>query len=228
VEAAKNIKTIAPLLADDFLEVVEPVFDLAEYNKFLELKKSKLGVFGKYLIGKLHDSKVLKIEFSGNEITINLDDFATHVFADAVIQNKKLKINHKDIPAFPIWLNFRGDLKVAYYLVDEEGNLQQISPVKLDEYLYEQVLDANEDQIEMAFCFWQSNGGKPDNRTVVRISAKEFYIIEKQEEAWRQIFGNTYDGHYEYFKQQFNSERYVSDFHNCLALVDEFDNQIAI
>ena len=48
----RNIKEIAPLLADDFIDLEESIFDTELYADFLTKNSEKLGVYNKYLICK--------------------------------------------------------------------------------------------------------------------------------------------------------------------------------
>ena len=48
-------------------------------------------------------------------------------------------------------------------------------------------------------------------------------IKENQDKAWIEPFGHDYDKIYDYFKEQFNSDRYVSGQNECEKLIDEFE-----
>jgi hypothetical protein len=218
----KNIQTIAPMLADDFIDLEEPIFDTDKYSEFLLDRKNKLGLFSKYLVCKFHDSWVIDVKQTDDLFSITLNDFSTYVFADAIIEKFSLPIDSDHI-SFPISLNFNSNLSVTYNTVDDDGNLKQIPPTKLDEYLYEQVITADTDKIEVVFHFWQSHKDKPGERIIVIVSAKDLTITENQDGAFHKLFGNKYDNYYNYFKQQFDSDRYVSDGHVCSELIDELD-----
>jgi hypothetical protein len=222
VNDIKNIQTIAPMLADDFIDLEEPIFDTDKYSEFLQDRKSKLGLFSKYLVCKFHDSWVIDVKQTDDLFLITLNDFSTYVFADAIIDKFSLPIDSDHI-SFPISLNFSSNLSVTYNTVDDDGNLKQIAPTKLDEYLYEQVITADTDRIEVVFHFWQSHKDKPGERIIVIVSAKDLSITENQDEAFHKLFGDNYDKYYNYFKQQFDSERYVSDGHICTELIEELD-----
>ena len=75
----------------------------------------------------------------------------------------------------------------------------------------------------MVLHFWQSNADGPGQRIIVIVSAKNISLTENQDEAWFKLFGNKYDRYYNYFKQQFDSDRYVSDMQICTDLIDELD-----
>lgn len=219
----KNILTVAPFLADDFVEASEIVFDVDQYQQFIKDNKKRLGLFSKYLICKFHDSWVIDTYVSDNLFSVTLNDFSTYVFADALIERKNLSIDSDHI-AFPIQLDFKTNTKVTFNEVDDDGNLTEIEPIKLDEYLYEQVVSVDNDKTELAFTFWKTfQDDKPGQRFVLLLTAGDVIISERQDIAWQEIFGSDFDNYYQYFKQQFDSDRYVSDQHKCLELIDEYD-----
>jgi len=218
----KNIQTLAPLLAEDFIDFDERIFERDKYNEFINYKKNEPGLFSKYLICKLHDSRVIEINLTDKQFSITLNDFSTYVFADAIINRFSLPIDSDKI-LFPLTLTFNTNIVVTYNTVDDDGNLHVVSPVKLDTYLYEQVITADNDKIEVVFNFWQSNIDRPGERFIVIVSANDFSLTENQDFAWQKVFGDKYDRFYNYFKQQFDIGRFVSDYHKCLELIAEFD-----
>ena len=219
--------TIAPLLADDFIDLDEPIFDTNKYSDFLKQNDFRLGIFKKYLICKLHDSWIIDILQQNDKLTIILNDFSSYVFADAIIDKYKLSIDSDNI-SFPIQIEFTENLSVDYYIVGDNGKLDKIEPVKLDTYLYEQVTNISDDKIEIAFHFWKSNlnQDRPGDPIIVIASARQLKITENQDKSWRELFGDAYNDFYNYFKEQFDSDRYVSDFHECLKLIDEFEQKV--
>lgn len=219
----KNILTVAPFLADDFVEASEIVFDVDQYQQFIQDNKQRFGLFGKYLICKFHDSWVIETNITDKLFSITLNDFSTHVFADAIVEKKNLDIEHEKL-VFPIRLDFKTESKVTFNEVDDDGNLTEINPVKLDEYLYEQITSIDNNKVELAFTFWKTfQEDKPGQRFVLLLTATEIVVTEKQDLAWQQIFGSDFDNYYQYFKKHFDSDRYVSDQHRCLELIDEYD-----
>ena len=218
----RNIIEIAPFLAEDFVDLDEPIFDLKQYSRFLEDNSDQLGTLKKYLIGKLHDSWITNFELDEEKIQIKLNDFSIHVFSDAIVERFDIKIDHDKL-VFPVTLEFKGNLKVEFFQVEENGDLKTIDQLSFSEYLGEQVLKLNPDHIEIAFELWHDNPEKdlPGDRILVLVSAKEMKLIENQDKAWSEIFGKNYDNYYQYFMEEFESARYVSDYSECLKLVDE-------
>ncbi len=224
----RNIRTIAPFLADDFVELDEPIFNTDAYSAFLENNANRLGTFKKYLICKLHDSWIIDVKENTDKFNIILNDYSTYVFADKIIERYNLPIDSDNI-AFPLTIELTGNLKVEFNKVDEDGNLIQINQTQLDEYLYEQITHIDKEQIEIVFHFWKSNikDDKPGERIIVIVSANNLTLTENQDQSWTEIFGDKYDELYNYFKEQFDSERYVSDQNECEKLIDEFEkNQL--
>ena len=223
----QNTQTIAPFLADNFIDLEESIFDLNKYARFLNQDSDRLGTFKKYLICKLHDSRVIDIKQDNDKLEILLNDFSTYVFADTLIEKYKLLIDSDNI-SFPLTIEFIGDLVVEYNSVSENGNLQSIAPIDLDNYLYEEVTKCDDERIEIAFLFWKSNlkEDRPGERIIIIVSAKNLTITESQDHAWTEIFGHEYDEIYEYFKHQFDSDRYVYDHYECEKLIDEIENKM--
>jgi len=222
----RNIQTIAPFLADDFVDSEKPIFDLDKYTRFLNQNSDRLGTYKKYLICKLHDSWVIDIKQGNDKLEIQLNDFSTVVFADTLIGKYKLQVDSDNI-SFPLTIEFSGDLVVEYNSVDRDGSLYSIKPIGLDNYLYEQVTKLDDERIEIAFQFWKSNlKGRQGERIIVIVSAKNLTITENQDNAWTEVFGHEYDERYEYFKQQFDSDIFVSDHNECEKLIDEIEKKM--
>jgi hypothetical protein len=220
----KNILNAAPFLGHNFCFEYEHEFDLNQYLQTINDCKDALGVFKKYLIDKLHDSWVLETIVTENLFSVTLNDFSTHVFADALIEKKSLNIDHEKL-VFPIQLDFKTSSKASFNLVDDDGYLTEIETTKLDVYLYEQIVSIENNIIELAFDFWaKSKGKKPGQNILLLISATDIIVAEQQDLAWNKLFGTEFDGYYQYFKNQFDSERYVSDQHICLQLIEEYDS----
>ena len=221
---SRNILRIAPLLADDFVDLDGPIFDSNKYSIFLDENANRLGSFKKYLSCKLHDSEIIDIRQEFDKFSIILNDYSTYVFAHTLIEWYNLPIGLNNI-SFPLKIEFEGNLNVEYNKVDDNGNLIQISRTDLDEYLYEQVTQIDKDKIEVVFHFWKTyvKTNKHGERIITIVSAKKLTLIENQDQAWMEVFGHEYDELYMYFKEQFNSDRYVSDHAECEKLIDDFD-----
>jgi len=223
----RNIQTIAPFLADDFVDLDEPIFDTDKYSVFLTENSTRLKNFKKYLIWKLHDSWITDFEIKSDKLKLNLNDFTTHVFADAIVEKFQVDVEHDKL-VFPVILELKGNLNMEFFRVEEDGDLESIDQISVDEYLGEQILKLNNDLIEIAFELWHTNPNEdlPGERILMIASAKELNLTENQDEAWNEIFGKKYDDYYQYFKEQFESDRYVSDYTECLKLVDEYEEKI--
>jgi hypothetical protein len=196
----KNIMLAAPLLARYFIDFEESVLNIPnkKYKILLNKNKHRLGLLSKYLDCKLHDSWVLKIKKTKNNYSIFLNDFSTHVFADALIERKGLKIDHDKL-VFPLLIEFIGNLEVAHYTVSfPKGTLHETNTLKMGEYLYEQVISIDKDKFEFAFVFSSKKYRSPN--ILLFLTSQEILITEKQDEAWQQIFGSKFDNYYQYYK----------------------------
>jgi len=223
----RNIQTIAPFLAGDFVDLEQPIFDTDKYSVFLTENSNRFKNFKKYLIWKLHDSWITDFEIKSDKFKLNLNDFTTHVFADAIVEKFQVDVEHDKL-VFPVILELKGNLNMEFFKVGEYGDLETIDQISVDEYLGEQILKLNDDFIEIAFELWHTNPNEdlPGERILMIASAKELNLSENQDEAWNEIFGEKYDDYYQYFKEQFESDRYVSDYTECLKLVDEYEEKI--
>jgi hypothetical protein len=194
------------------------------YSKFLNDNSNILKNFNKYLFCLLHDSWIIDLEIKSDLLILTLNDFSTHVFADAIVDKFNIDIEHEKL-IFPLILELKGNLSVEFYKVDSHGYLKRIEQISVDEYLYEQVLNLDQDSIEIVFVLWHNNPieDMPGERVLMIVSSKELNLTENQDIAWIEIFGDKYNEYYQYFKEQFDSERYVSDYTQCMNLVDEFE-----
>jgi len=220
---ARNIQDIAPLLADHFIDVEIDAAILKENNRLIADNEKRLGLFHKYL-GQLHDSWIIKTEVTAHLFSIVLNDFSTHVFSDVIVEKKKLNIDHDKL-VFPICLDFE-IISLTFNTVDESGNIQAIEPITINEYLYEQVISVDNNKIEIGLIVWK-DGKAPQQgeHILILMSVKNITLTELQANAWSEIFENAYEDYYNYFRQQRNKGRYVSDQSNSRELYEEFEKQ---
>ena len=218
----EKIHKIAPLLADHFVDHDCDYSTIKRNKKLVDENAQRLGGFYKYL-GFLHDSWVLKTDITQNKFSILLNDFTTHVFSDVIVDKKKLDIIHDKL-VFPILIEFEIN-SVTYNTVDEDGTIRPIEPLTINEYLYEQVISIDHENIEIGFVVWK-NGikRKRGQQILILVNAKNINLTEMQDQAWNKIFGISYDNYYEYFKSQLLTGRYLSDQSICYELYDEIEN----
>jgi len=93
---ANNIKDVACLLAEHFIDFEEDGLCHLENKKLISDNADRLGDYYRYL-GSLHDSWIINIKTSDKEFDVELNDFTTHVFANALIIKKNLKIDHSKL-----------------------------------------------------------------------------------------------------------------------------------
>lgn len=220
----RNIQDIAPLLADHFLDIQSDTSTFEKNNKLVADNAQRLGLYHKYL-GLLHDSRFIKTNITADKCSITLNDFSTHVFSAVLVDKKKLDIDH-GILVFPIQLDFE-TTNLTFNTVDEDGNIKYIEPTTINEYLYEQVISIDNDKIEIGLVVWKDGiDDKPGQHILILMSVRIITLTELQDNAWAEIFGNTYDNYYTYFKTELATGRYLSDQSNCNELLDEYEGQL--
>ncbi|MFN8359612.1 MAG: hypothetical protein U0264_06830 [Candidatus Kapaibacterium sp.] len=216
-----TIQKLAPLLAYQVVDVEIDRQTDNYYQKLVEECAPRLGLYHKYW-GLLHDSWFISTKLTKGKFSIRLNDFTTHVFSDVVVARNGLKIDHDKL-VFPIEIEFE-ITNVTYNTIDEDGTIHQIAPTKVHEYLYEQIISVNEDTIDIGLMVWKNRRkNKPGGYILILISAKKCTLREHQDQAWTEIFGNTYDDLYAYFRTQFNAGRYLSDQTVCDTLYSEYE-----
>ena len=217
----RNIQDVAPLLADHFIDIELDSSVFENNQKLVADNAHRIGLYYKYL-GLLHDSWFIKTNIIADKFSITLNDFTTHVFSDVIVDRKKLKINHDKL-VFPIRLDFE-ITNLTFNTVDEDGYIQSIEPTTLNEYLFEQIISIDSNNIEIGLMAWKDGiKNEPGEQILILISAKSITLTESQDNAWTEIFGNAYDNYYKYFKEQLDTGRYLSDQPNCYELFDEYE-----
>jgi hypothetical protein len=220
----RKIQELAPLLADNFVDYETEQATFENNEKIVNDNISRLGHFHKYL-GRLHDSWVLETNLTADKFSIILNDFTTHVFADALIDKKKIEIDHDKL-IFPVQLDFETS-NLTYNLVDEFGNIRKIKPTIINDYLDEQIISVDNERAEIGVVVWKrGSGNKRGQHILLLMSTKKADVTENQNVAWTNIFGHKFDAYYDYFKTKLASGQYLSDQTLCGDLVDEFDKLI--
>jgi hypothetical protein len=217
----RNIQDVVPLLADHFLEIETDATILENNQKLVVENAHRLGPFYKYL-GLLHDSWFLKTNLTNDKFSITLNDFTTHVFSDVIVERQKLNISHDKL-VFPIQIDFE-ITNLTFNRVDVNGNIRSIEPTMINEYLYEQIISIDKDNIEIGLVVWKDGiKNKFGQDILILMSAKKITLTEFQDKAWVELFGNIYDNYYKYFKTQLDKGRYLSDQSLCSKLIDEYE-----
>jgi hypothetical protein len=93
----RNIQTIAPFLADDFVDLDESIFDTEEYSRFLNQNSDLLGFFKKYSFCKLHDSWIIWIKNNKNYMSIGVSVRTTKFAA----RNNGIGVRQESNPQSP-------------------------------------------------------------------------------------------------------------------------------
>lgn len=223
MKRTKRIQEIAPLLADNFTDF-EPSQDLWKlHGELVETNKSRLGNYYKYII-QLHDSRIIEAKKKNSDFEIILNDFSRFVFVKAIVDKKNLKINHSNFE-FPLILKFK-NADISLNKISEEGILEPIDLIKVDEFLHQQFLKIEKERIEIAWIVWKNGEDEePGEEFLLLISASELEIIEEQDKKWNDYFGNEYDNYLNEYKTEMENEKFLSDQSVCRELIDKIDNK---
>jgi hypothetical protein len=212
-----NIVDIAPQLAYHFIDDAETI----DNSEILKLNKDRIGKYYEYL-GLLHDSWILKTTLTPQNFLLNLNNFTTHVFADALIAKKKLKVEDDKL-VFKVDLDFEIE-SITFNTVDDDGFITTIKPVNADEYLCEDIISIQDELIEIGLIVWVSScGSKPGQSILILIKANSISLIEHQAKDWEAVFGKEFDKYYNRFKAELLKGTFLSDQSRCEKLIDEID-----
>jgi hypothetical protein len=217
----KHILDIAPYLADHFIDV-----EYLPANKpcINEKDRPRIGKYFDYL-GLLHDSSIIDARLTSQRFVLQLNDFTTHAFADALVTKKGLDVDDSK-RIFRIDLEFE-NANTSYNIVDEDGFIEEIKPVSIDEYLYEDIISFTDEIIEIALVVWaKGQKGKQGKQILILISAKNVLLMEHQKIDWANIFGNEYDRYYDLFTTELLKRTYLSDQSLCENLIDKIDETV--
>jgi hypothetical protein len=214
----KNILDVAPQLATHFIDIED--FSEIRSNVF-EVSESEIGKYCQCL-GLLHDSWILETEITADNFILTLNDYTTYVFASALIARKGLKIRESKL-VFKININFNIQA-LTFNTVDDNGLLSVIKPVKIHEYLYEEIISITDGVIKIGLVVWVKGYGRKPGRTIlILIDAKNVSLVRYQNKDWQSVFDNSYDTYYDRFKAELLKGRYLSDQSICEKLIDEID-----
>jgi hypothetical protein len=181
-----NIKDLAPTFIENFTENDVSKNIYTEYANKIEMYKNDIGIFNKYFFYHLHDSKIISLENIHNNLYLRLNDMATFEFACALIDKFSLKINRSRM-IFPLEIISEETVHLSLKSVDINGTLCENKFVDLKEYLYEEIIEWNKNNMEIAFDLCNMN--LTPYRYVLLLHCKKLIINENQNEYWEKYFG---------------------------------------
>ena len=214
----ENIKEFASTFIENYTdeEVSHDIYK--DYkNKILNYKKY-IGIGSKYFFGHLHDSDILSCKKIKGILYLKLNDRSTLEFACALIDKKKLKIDKSKI-IFPLEIISEGATRLSLNTVDVDGTILESKFVKLNEYLYEEIIEWTDENIKIAFDLW-SHKLKP-YRYLLILFCKKLIINENQNTYWKKYFGEEYNKYYNIFLEERNKGEYLSDYSLCEKLIEK-------
>lgn len=165
-----------------------------EYHSFISSKHDIYEKIKTYFGDRLHDSWVEKISYQYDQLSITLNEFSSHCFADAISEHFNLNIPHKK-RVLPVTLNF---LKIRDLSVSWINGNSKILPLnkerfvpKLSMFLYDQIIVFEKNKIVIGMLFWSRMKGNK-HTLLLQVECEELYIEESQREAFKIIFNNNY------------------------------------
>jgi hypothetical protein len=218
IGTTKNIKDLAPTLAEKYTEEEVDKNIHEEYNKRIECYKNIMGSRSKYFFGSLHDAKIFSLKVKSGNLHLTLNDCATYQFSHALIEKMKLKINYSKLK-FPLEIITEKTSHVSLNTVDGEGRIYNEKKFgKVNEYLYEEIIEWNDRNIEIAFDLFST---RLRIEYLLLLSCEKMEIIENQYKHWQEYFGVKYNKYYDEFIKERNKGAYLSDYSLCVKFMDK-------
>jgi hypothetical protein len=168
-------------------------------------------------LNHLHDGEVLSLKKIKGNLYLKLNDFTTFVFACALIDKMRLGINKEKI-IFPLEIKSEGTKYLTLNTVETNGILHKKYFVKLKRYLYDEIIEWNENNIEIVFDFWRKRSIRG---YLLLLSCTNIKIVESQHEYWEKYFGEKYNKYYNYFINERNKGTFLSDYSLCVKLINK-------
>lgn len=222
----KYIQDVAPWLADIFVdasaldEKANACF-ASQQEQLIKQNTQRLGKYANYLFGILHDSHILSARFEDDDFILVVDDICANTFA-CIIRDEKGVGTDRDKRVFPIEIRFE-KAQVQYYQVKDDGEMLPVGLVKIDEYNADQLLSVTDEAIHLGLSVWKRNPpGYYWDSLFLDIIAKAVSVKERQEEAWRTLFGGRFLDEYHYYQQQFAAGRPLNSDAECQKVYDEY------
>ena len=217
-----NIKELAPTFVENFTDENVPKSIYKDYYKKIEKFKKYIGLGSKYFFGHLHDSKILECKSNNGNLYLKINEMATLEFACALIEKFNLKIDISKI-TFPLEIISENTSHLSLNTVDMDGRIYESKFVKLHEYLYEEIIECNNDNIKIAFDLWTNK--LKQNRYLLIVSCKKLIINEEQHMYWKKYFGEEYSKYYETFLKERSKGKYLSDYSLCEKLIEKINEE---
>lgn len=226
----KYIQDVAPWLADIFvddstLDEKENAYFASQQEQMIKQNAQLLGKYANYLLGILHDSPVLSARFEDNDFVVVVDDICTNTFASIIRDEKGIGID-RDKRVFPLEIRFE-EAQVQCFQVKDDGVMIPVESEKIDLYYAEQLLSVTDETIHLGLVVWKRFPPNIYNwePLFLDITAKAVSVKERQEEAWRALFGGRFLDEYHYYQQQFAAGRPLNSDAECQQVYDEFQQQ---
>lgn len=197
-----------------------------KYASFISSENNFDEITKQYFGGRLHDSWVEKISYQSDQMSIVLNEFSSHCFADAIVEGFNLNIPHKKL-IFPVALNFSKIKNISISWVNGNSkiiplNKEKFIP-KLSEFLYDQIITLEENKISLGMLFWSGlKGNKSD--LLLQVECEKVNVDESQREAFIKIFGDKYLDLFDLYWAEKQSGNYF-DYSTAIELINKKTNK---
>ena len=163
---------------------------------------------GRYFGSRLHDSWVMSISYTGDSLTLCLNEFYSHVFCDALVELTNIKIPHERRQC-PVSFTFENVRSCSLCRINKNDKVMPINKKKylpkLTEYLWDEIHEISSQRIKMGIGFWADLPGRQRNNLILEIDAERLVIKEEQRDAVLTMFGEEYISLFDSYWQELES-----------------------
>lgn len=121
-----------------------------------------------------------------------LNDIGAADFAYILAEKKKLTLPRET--AFFLTIVFEEIRHLSYNTIDEYGKIHKTRFIKPDEYLYEEIVEWKNGDIQIVFELWNCGSSY-----LLSVACKSARIIEEQYKGWQECFGTECDRYFDAF-----------------------------
>ena len=147
-----------------------------------------------FLGSKLHDSWIISIDSTKGDLTIKVNDFIGHLFFDAVVACRDVKIPHKQ-RVCEVSLVFKNVKRFSLNYINRNDKIIPVKASKyfkyINEYLYDEVLEVAQDKIMMGIVFDAQTPDRDKSSMLLELEAEKLLIEDNRRIAIVEAFGEN-------------------------------------
>ncbi|MGI6125094.1 MAG: hypothetical protein ACOYIG_13120 [Acetivibrionales bacterium] len=180
-----------------------------QQNALLEANRCRLPKVRRFLGSALHDSPVTEIAWTGDSLTIAVDEIQCIDFWSAI---KELRKPRGQWPDFRASLVFHNVTHARLYLINRDGEIELVDKnewlTEIDEFLYDHVVELSPAGIKVALVFFAN---KRNRYLVLEIAAERLEIVENQRQLIARRLGEDYLPVFDAFVERLEAGEYFGD-----------------